>query len=224
MKDTIILFLKEHSEKPYNELDLFIEMGIDPIDRSTFIAALETLIDESKVIKTKKGKIALPEFFQIYVGKVQIAMKGFGFCIIENVPMKDVFIPSDALGGAMNGDKVQVKLTKVGGVDQKSEGEVIKIVDRANTKLVGTYEESRNYGFVVPDDQKLRKDIFISKSLTLGAKQGDKVVVEITKWPEDRRNPEGKIVEILGQSGEPGVDILSIIRTFNLPEVLVRRS
>ena len=219
MKDAIILFLKEHSEKPYNELDLFIEMGIDPIDRSTFIAALETLIDESKVIKTKKGKIALPEFFQIYVGKVQIAMKGFGFCIIENVPMKDVFIPSDALGGAMNGDKVQVKLTKVGGVDQKSEGEVIKIVERANTKLVGTYEESRNYGFVVPDDQKLRKDIFISKSLTLGAKQGDKVVVEITKWPEDRRNPEGKIVEILGQSGEPGVDILSVIRTFNLPEV-----
>lgn len=219
MKEAIILFLKEHSEKPYNELDLFIEMGVDPIERSTFIASLETLIDESKVIKTKKGKIALPEFFQIYVGKVQIAMKGFGFCIVENVTMRDVFIPSDALGGAMNGDKVQVKLNKVGGVDQKSEGEVIKIVERANTKIVGTYEESKNYGFVVPDDQKLRKDIFISRSLTLGAKQGDKVVVEIVKWPEDRRNPEGKVIEILGQSGEPGVDILSIIRTFNLPEV-----
>ena len=146
-------------------------------------------------------------------------MKGFGFCIVENVTMRDVFIPSDALGGAMNGDKVQVKLNKVGGVDQKSEGEVIKIVERANTKIVGTYEESKNYGFVVPDDQKLRKDIFISRSLTLGAKQGDKVVVEIVKWPEDRRNPEGKVIEILGQSGEPGVDILSIIRTFNLPEV-----
>lgn len=218
-REDIIDFLKEHSEKPYQEMDLFMEMGVDPIERSDFIAHLETLEAESKIIKTKKGKIALPEFFQIYVGKIQIAMRGFGFVIVENVSMKDVFIPSDALFGAMNGDKVQVKLTKVGGPEQKSEGEVIKIVARANTLVVGTYEESKNYGFVVPDDQKLRKDIFISKNSTLGAKQGDKVVVEISKWPEDRRNPEGRITEILGQSGTPGVDILSVIRTFKLPEV-----
>ena len=218
-KEDIIEFLKQHNEKPYQEMDLFLEMNVNPIDRSTFIANLEALEESSQIIKTKKGKIALPEFFQIYVGKVQIAMKGFGFVIVENVEMRDIFIPSDALNGAMNGDKVQAKLTKVGGPEQKSEGEVIKIVDRANTVIVGTYEESKNFGFVVPDDQKLRKDIFVSRSQTLGAKQGDKVVVEISKWPEDRRNPEGKIVEILGQSGEPGVDILSIIRTFKLPEV-----
>lgn len=217
-KEDILQFLKEHDEKPYLEMDLFMAMGIDPIDRSTFIANLEALADESKIIKTKKGKYALPEFFQIYVGKVQIAMKGFGFVIVENVPMRDIFIPASALGGAMNGDLVQAKLTKVGGDDQKSEGEIIKIVDRANTEIVGTYEENKNFGFVVPDDQKLRKDIYVSKSHTLGARQGDKVVVEISKWPEDRRNPEGKIIEILGQTGEPGVDILSIIRTFKLPE------
>ncbi|GAB6108594.1 ribonuclease R [Fusibacter bizertensis] len=217
-KEDILQFLKEHDEKPYLEMDLFTAMGIDPIDRSTFIANLEALADESKIIKTKKGKYALPEFFQIYVGKVQIAMKGFGFVIVENVPMRDIFIPASALGGAMNGDLVQAKLTKVGGDDQKSEGEIIKIVDRANTEIVGTYEENKNFGFVVPDDQKLRKDIYVSKSHTLGARQGDKVVVEISKWPEDRRNPEGKIIEILGQTGEPGVDILSIIRTFKLPE------
>jgi len=218
-REDIIEFLKAHSEKPYLEMDLFLEMGIDPIDRSTFIANLEALADESKVIKTKKGKYALPEYFQIYVGKVQVAMRGFGFLIVENVEMKDVFIPSGAMMGAMNGDKVQVKLTKVGGADQKSEGEVIKIVERANTILVGTYEESKNFGFVVPDDQKIRKDIFISRNGTLGAKQGDKVVVEIVKWPEESRNPEGRIKEILGQSGAPGVDILSVIRTFKLPEV-----
>lgn len=217
-KEDILKFLKEHDEKPYLEMDLFTAMGIDPIDRSTFVANLEALTDESKIIKTKKGKYALPEFFQIYVGKVQIAMKGFGFVIVENVAMRDIFVPASALGGAMNGDLVQAKLTKVGGEDQKSEGEIIKIVDRANTEIVGTYEESKNFGFIVPDDKKLRKDIYVSKSHTLGAKQGDKVVVEISKWPEDRRNPEGKIVEILGQTGEPGVDILSIIRTFKLPE------
>ena len=218
MREAIMQFFKEHSEKPYLEMDLFIEMGIDPIDRSTFVAALESLADESKLIKTKKGKYALPEFFQIYVGKVQIAVKGFGFVIVENVEMRDIFVPASALGGAMNGDLVQAKLTKVGGPDQKSEGEVIKIVERANTEIVGTYEQSKNFGFVVPDDKKLRKDIYISPSQNLGAKQGDKVVVEIVKWPEDRRNPEGRITEVLGQSGEPGVDILSIIRTFKLPE------
>jgi len=218
-REDILSFLKEHNEKPYTEMDLFMAMGIDPIDRSTYIAHLESLADESKIIMTKKGKIALPEFFQIYVGKVQIAMRGFGFVIVENVEMRDVFIPSDALMGAMNGDKVQVKLTKVGGPDQKSEGEVIKIVERANTLIVGIYEESKNYGFVVPDDKKLRKDIFISKNMTLGAKQGDKVVVEISKWPEDRRNPEGRVIEVLGASGAPGIDILSVIRTFKLPEV-----
>lgn len=219
LKDSIIAFLKEHSEKPYMEMDLFMEMEIDPIERSNYIVALEELADASKIIKTKKGKYALPEFFQIYVGKVQVAMKGFGFVIVENVDMRDIFVPSDSLMGAMNGDRVQAKLTKVGGPDSKSEGEVIKIVERANTIIVGTYEESKNFGFVVPDDQKLRKDIFISRNATLGAKQGDKVVVEISKWPEDRRNPEGRITEILGQSGAPGIDILSIIRTFKLPEI-----
>jgi ribonuclease R len=219
LKDSIIAFLKEHSEKPYMEMDLFMEMEIDPIERSNYIVALEELADASKIIKTKKGKYALPEFFQIYVGKVQVAMKGFGFVIVENVEMRDIFVPSDSLMGAMNGDRVQAKLTKVGGPDSKSEGEVIKIVERANTIIVGTYEESKNFGFVVPDDQKLRKDIFISRNATLGAKQGDKVVVEISKWPEDRRNPEGRITEILGQSGAPGIDILSIIRTFKLPEI-----
>ncbi len=219
LKDNIVAFLKEHSEKPYMEMDLFLEMNIDSIDRSNFVVALEELSEASKIIKTKKGKYALPEFFQIYVGKVQVAMKGFGFVIVENVDMRDIFVPSDSLNGAMNGDRVQAKLTKVGGPDSKSEGEVIKIVERANTIIVGTYEESKNFGFVVPDDQKLRKDIFISRNATLGAKQGDKVVVEISKWPEDRRNPEGKITEILGQSGAPGIDILSIIRTFKLPEI-----
>jgi ribonuclease R len=222
-KEKILDYLKINNEKPFLEMDLMNALGIDEIDRSTFIATMEELEDEGKIIKTKKGKYALPEFFKIYVGKIQIAVRGFGFVIIENAEMKDVFVPASALMGAMNGDKVMVKLNKVGGENQKSEGEVIKIVLRANSRLVGTYEESKNFGFVVPDDQKIRKDIFVSRNNTLGAKQGDKVVLEVTKWPEDRRNPEGKIVEILGQSGAPGVDILAVIRTFNLPEVFNHR-
>ncbi len=219
LKDQVMAFLAENNEKPYIEMDLMKALEIDAIDRSTFIAAMEELEEDGLVIKTKKGKYALPEFFKIYVGKVQVTARGFGFAIIDNVEMPDVFIPANALGGAMNGDRVMVKLTKVGGPNQKSEGEVIKIVTRANTKIVGTYDESKNFGFVIPDDNKIRKDIFVSRNNTLGAKQKDKVVVEIIRYPEDRRNPEGKIIEILGQTGAPGVDILGIIRSFNLPEM-----
>ena len=194
LKDQVMAFLAENNEKPYIEMDLMKALEIDAIDRSTFIAAMEELEEDGLVIKTKKGKYALPEFFKIYVGKVQVTARGFGFAIIDNVEMPDVFIPANALGGAMNGDRVMVKLTKVGGPNQKSEGEVIKIVTRANTKIVGTYDESKNFGFVIPDDNKIRKDIFVSRNNTLGAKQKDKVVVEIIRYPEDRRNPEGKII------------------------------
>lgn len=217
-KEQIIAFLKENNTKPYIEMALMEALGVEAIDRSSFIAVLENLEDEGLIIKTKKGKYALPEFFQIYVGRIQIAMRGFGFVIVENVEMGDVFIPASLLMGAMNGDKVMIKLTKLSASNQKNEGEVIKIIERAHKTLVGTYEESRNYGFVIPDDQKIKTDIFVSKNATLGAKQGDKVVVQIVRFAEERRNPEGKIIEILGQSGAPGVDILAVIRTFNLPE------
>lgn len=223
-KNQIIAFLKENGTKPYIEMTLMEEMGIEPIDRSTFIATLEEMEDDGLIIKTKKGKYALPEFFGIYVGKLQIAQRGFGFVLVENVTMMDIFIPASCLFGAMNGDKVMVKLTKMGGTQSKSEGEVIKVIERAFINIVGTYQESKSFGFVIADDPKIKTDIFISKSHTLGSKEGDKVVVKITKYAEERRNPEGKIIEILGQMGTPGVDILSVIRSYNLPEAFNHRT
>jgi len=218
-KEEILQFFKSNRDRAFVETDLIEQMNVLSEDVPMLFTYLDEMAEDAQLIKTKKGKFALPEFFQIYVGKIQMTAKGFGFAIIESVEMKDVFIPASALFGAMNGDKVMVKLTKISSNDKKNEGEVIKIVERANTVIVGTYEESKNFGFVVPDDQRIRSDIFISRNSSLGAKHGDKVVVEISRWPEDRRNPEGKITEILGQTGEPGVDILSVIRTYKLPEV-----
>lgn len=220
-KEQIMSFLKENNTKPYIEMALMEALDVEPIDRSTFIATLEDLEAEGRVIKTKKGKYALPEFFEIYVGKLQIAQRGFGFVLVENVDMRDVFIPAGALKGAMNGDKVMVKLTKKG---PKSEGEVIKVVERAHSTVVGTYQEGKSFGFVIPDDNKLKNDVFVSKNNTLGAREGDKVVVQIIKYAEERRNPEGKVVEVLGQSGAPGVDILSVIRSYGLPEAFNHRT
>jgi ribonuclease R len=118
----------------------------------------------------------------------------------------------------MNNDRVIARLTAGELGAKKSEGEVIKVLKRANEKVVGAFENGKGFGFVVPDDQRIYQDIFISKSDFNGAKDGHKVVVEITKWPEARRNPEGVVVEILGHKDDVGTDIISIIRGHNLPE------
>ena len=101
--------------------------------------------------------------------------------------------------------------------EKRAEAEVIEILTRGPESLVGTYEESQNFGFVVPDDQKYTRDIFIPKKFAKGAVTGHKVLVKITDWAEERRNPEGQIISILGHINDPGVDILSIIYQYDLP-------
>lgn len=226
-QEKILQFLKENDEKPHMEMHMFEALSIDPIDQSTFASEIEALEDRGVIVKTKKGKIALPEFFQIYLGRVQSTSKGFGFVVLDN-GMEDVFIPAGAMKGAMNGDRVQIKIMapqkRGGGSGSRSErskleGEIIRILHRANTEIVGTYTDTGRSGFVIPDDQKIRKDIYVAREHALGAKPGDKVVVSIHAFPEDRRNPEGEVIEVLGQNGTPGIDILSVIRQFKLPEV-----
>ena len=118
----------------------------------------------------------------------------------------------------MNGDRILVQITREDKNGKKREGEVIQILERANTKIIGVYEDSKNFGFVIAEDTRISQDIFISKKDRNGAKDGDVVVVEITKWPEKRRSPEGVVKEVLGQKGDKGLDILTIIKKYGLPE------
>ena len=118
----------------------------------------------------------------------------------------------------MNGDRILVQITREDKNGKKREGEVIQILERGNTKIIGVYEDSKNFGFVIAEDTRISQDIFISKKDRNGAKDGDVVVVEITKWPEKRRSPEGVVKEVLGQKGDKGLDILTIIKKYGLPE------
>ncbi len=136
---------------------------------------------------------------------------------------KTFFIPASELEGAMNDDIVMIKLTTKAEGDRRPEGTVINILERANAEVVGTFEQSKDFGFVLPDNRKINMDIYVPGALSSGAKTGDKVVVKITKWPKGRRNPEGKVIEILGQKGDPGTDILSVIRKYQLPEDFPRK-
>lgn len=227
VKESILSFMGEKAYKPLKATELALIFDIGKMDMVMFVDILDELESEGLIIKTKKDRYALPRTAGIIIGKLQGHHKGFGFVIpnvLEGDEMDDIFIPIDAMNGAMNGDIVSVKITsKATGYGRKTEGEIIKILKRNNIKIVGTFEKNGHFGFVVPDDAKIYQDIFIAKNNIRKAKTGQKVVVEVTKWPEKGKSPEGKVVEILGFKDEAGVDIISIIRNYDLPEVFPRK-
>ena len=156
---------------------------------------------EGKVIKTRYGRYGVPEKLNLVVGKLQGNQAGFGFILPDDNTLPDVFVPANQMNGAMHGDRVVARLLK-GGSGRNQEGEIIRILKRRSNLIVGRYEAGRQFGFVIPDEQRISQDIFIPKAEAKGIKNGMKVQVEITRWPERRRNPEGRIIDILGFPGE----------------------
>lgn len=142
--------------------------------------------------------------------------KGFGFIEIENQE-EDLFVPAKHVNGALNGDTVRVSITKPKEGTKKAEVKVIKIIKRERESLVGIFQANKNFGFVVPDDKRFGTDVFVSKNKCKNAKNNDKVIVKIIKYPENGKNAEGEIIEVLGNTNEAGIDMLSIIREFDLP-------
>ncbi|MEA3422891.1 MAG: ribonuclease R [Bacillota bacterium] len=214
-----ILDLLEKLERPIIENEIAAMMGIDKSQIKMLSDILEELSNDGYLVKTKKGKYGTAKLFNFIRGKIQITQKGFGFLIPDDKTIQDIFIPASLTMGAMNGDEVLVYVTEINNGARKKEGRVERIVKRNNTMIVGNLEINQSFGFVTPDDQRIRRDIFISKKSFSGAKTNQKVVVQITKWPDGRRNPEGKVVEILGDKDDVGVDILSIIKQHKLREV-----
>lgn len=164
------------------------------------------------------------------IGRLQTHKKGFGFVVPEEVTdlnhinIADIYIAAESLHGAMNGDKVEVDLIPEYLWGNSPEGIIVNVLDRNFTEVAGTFDKSKKFGFVIPDDRKLRDDIFIPKKYTSGAKNGDKVVAEIIKYPEGRRKAEGRITEIIAKKGEPGADILALIRQNNLFKIFPSRA
>ncbi len=169
-----------------------------------------------KIVISKKGKIILASTVGIYQGVLQSNSNGFGFVIIEDEE-NDIFVPARHLKGAMHKDVVICKVTKVRKNGKKREGEIVKVLEQGKKILVGTFQKNKSFGFVIPDDSKFSKDIFVAKKHCKGAITGHKVVVEIVKSPEKGSKPEGIIKSILGHLNDPGVDILSIVHDLEIP-------
>ncbi len=216
-KERIIAFMKEEAYKPLLFYELVTILDVPKENIEKFREIIDELENDGKIFKTKRERYGVPERMSLITGRLQGSERGYGF-IIPDEATDDVFISADSLNGAMHNDRVIAKINKSVSEGKRAEGEVIKILKRANDKIVGTFENSRYFGFVVPDDKKICGDVFIPKDEFNKAKSGQKVIAEIVKWPEKRRNAEGKIIEIIGDKDKPGTDILSIIKSHNLNE------
>ena len=209
------------NDKHYNPLkkeELALIFNIHPAEMPMFCKFLDELEEDGYIVRTKKGRIMTPNTMGLFVGKFVSHRKGYGFVESDEEYTQDLFIPKDDINGALHNDRVMAEIVTPATEDRRAEGKVIKIIKREVTRVVGLFQENKSFGFVVPDDKKFNQDIFIPKRFFSGAKNDDKVVCEITVWPQENRKPEGKIIEVLGKKGERGVEIDSIIRSHGLPE------
>lgn len=215
-KERILAYMESEGYVPIKRRDMRAMLSVPQEDREKFESLINELIAEGRVFETKKGKLASPKDLQMATGTFIGHARGFGFVTPDAVG-EDIFIPASETMGAMQKDRVLYKMLHKAEKGKKADGVIVRILERGQQRIVGTFEAgSKGYGFVVADDKKIAKDIFISRENTKGAVTGHKVVVEITDYGEDRRNPEGKVIEILGHINDPGVDILSVIRRYEL--------
>lgn len=211
LKEKILAFMEDEKYKPLKFKELCEVLEIESDMRKEFLKILNELEDEGKIIFTSSERYGTPERMGLITGVIEGNPKGYGFLIPDNKDMKDIFISPTDLSGAMNGDRVIVK-SDGNFIDNKSpEGKVIRIFERANKTIIGTFQQSKSFGFVVADDKKLGCDIFISKNDFNGARNNQKVIVKITQWPVGRRNAEGEIIEVIGNDEDTKTHIDAVL-------------
>ncbi|WP_102273868.1 ribonuclease R [Cytobacillus massiliigabonensis] len=215
--DKLLYYMKDEAYKPLTVQELESAFGIeDSSDFKDFVKALVMMEEKGLVVRTRSNRYGLPEKMNLIRGKLTGHAKGFAFVIPDEPGMDDIFIPPNETNNAMHGDIVLARVSSETS-GQRREGTIVRVLERGITQIVGTYTESKNFGFVLPDDKKFTSDIFIPKAASLGAVEGHKVVVKLTTYPEGRKSAEGEVVQILGHKNDPGVDILSVIHKHGLP-------
>lgn len=213
-KKLIYDFICDEFYVPMKLKELAILLQVPKDQRKELKAIMDSLEAEGKVHVSKKGKYTKGEAKRI-VGTYQAHARGFGFVAVEGED-DDVFISEDDTNGAFHGDQVEVTI-KSAPDGKRREGKVVRILSHGTTRLVGYFQKNKNFGFVVPDNQRFIKDVFVPLERSKGAVTGHKVVVELTKYGGDNKKPEGKIVEIIGHVNDPGTDIMSIVKGYDLP-------
>lgn len=213
-KKIILDIINADSYIPMKLKELAIILNVSRENRDELEEVLQALLAEGKIGVSKKGKYGKPSE-NILVGKYEGNSRGFGFVSTEGED-EDIFISESHANGALNGDTVQVVLrsSKSG---KRREGEIIKVIEHAITEVVGLFQQSKNFGFVIPDNSKISRDIFIPLEKSKGAVTGHKVVVKLTNYGGKDKKPEGVITEIIGHINDPGTDIMSVVKSMEIP-------
>lgn len=214
-EDIILDFMKSEDYTPMKAKEIAIILGVPKKEYTKFLEILKQLEESYKIVKNRKNRYKLiGENFQ--EGIYRKNQRGFGFVKIEGQE-DEIYISKENSLKALNGDKVLVEIIEEKNKIKRAEGKIKKIVKHEKDTIVGTFQKNDNFGFVVPDDRNFGTDIFIAKNNFGKARNGHKVLVLITKYPEKGKNAEGKIIEVLGEPNQAGVDMLSLIKEYNLP-------
>ncbi|MBR2744069.1 MAG: ribonuclease R [Clostridia bacterium] len=215
-KEKVFGLLSDESYVPMKAKEIAALMCVPKDEYAELNQILNELVDEYKITVNRKGKYSIVDDEKYKKGTIRINEKLFGFVKLENEE-KEIYISAKNTNGALNEDVVIVEIIYDSEGKNHIEGKVVRVLERGRDTLVGRFEPSRNFGFVIPDDKRFGSDIFISKKNFNGAKKSQKVVVKITKYPEKGKKAEGKIIEVIGNIDTAGVDMLSLIKEYNLP-------
>lgn len=216
-KKMVYQFICDDFYVPMKMKEMASVLQVKKEERQELKEILDALESEGKIHKTQKGNYVKGQGNRL-TGIYQAHARGFGFVSIEGSD-DDVFIPEEESGGALQGDEVEIQITRGAGpkTGQRQEGKVIKILKRGMSRIVGYYQKNKSFGFVLPDNQKFLQDVFVPEEKSKGAVTGHKVVVKLTSYGGDGKKPEGEVVEILGHVNDPGTDVLSIAVSYELP-------
>ncbi len=226
IREKILALLRAPDYRPQDRDEIARALQAKGRDRVSVRNMLRELERSGEIARIRKNRYVLPAEADLVTGKLSIHQAGYGFLVPEKSGEPDLFVAAENTGTAMNGDRVVVRISR--DMPQRrakdrhrSEGRVIRILERARDTIVGTLQHSKNFYYVVPDDPRLVHDVYVQipprQKLPRTPTAGDKVVVRLEDWQSRHVNPEGEIVEVLGAANAPGIDMLSIIRKYGLP-------
>jgi ribonuclease R len=218
--EQLLQLIRDKVDHPATPRELLQRLKLPRQQRPTFKKLLGDLVESGSLIQTRGNRYGLPDRMNLVVGKVVTHPRGFGF-VVPDRPLEDVkgdlFIAGSNLNQAMHGDRVMARIERVS--ENRAEGRIVRVLERGSGTVVGRFDvDGSALGFVVPFDRRLIMDVQIATGDHLGAVPGDMVVVEITRWPTPARGPLGRVVEVLGNIDEPGVDNEIIIRKYGIPD------
>ena len=217
LNQLILNIIYDDTYVPMTTKELAEYMKADKYTRDAIFDEVKALEKDNKIrISHKKRIMPLSDEEISLVGSISHAQGGYGFFISDNKDMKDVFISKDNMNRAFDGDRVRIEIIKDAQRGKNAEGKVIEIIERGNTRVVGTYQQSKGFGFVIPDNKSIGSDIYIDKRYSKGANNKQKVVAEIINFPK-KGNPEGRIIDILGHKNDKNVDIMSLVAQHGIP-------